>query len=252
MLILSVFCVYTAFMVIIVNNPILCLAFFILTVLNIGISIICLGFDLFGLIFITIYIGAIAVFFLFVVMLLNIQYTIEKISWKNWIFVGLWYFIFKKYHVDNFEREIWRNFRFITTRNHVAFNYDPILNLQRIARKLNMKRWNNIRPDFSDLGPVKGQYNIDFMNEYPRYGPYKQVVNIKSHNKYFFQTVSDFHPELHYNDLLSIYNFHDSLKSLALVLYSEYFIFVFFSAILLYIALIGSANILSFNKKTGM
>jgi NADH-quinone oxidoreductase subunit J len=62
-------------MVIHVKNPIHFVLFFILVFFNISGLFVLLGFDFFAMIFSVVYVGAIAILFLFVVMMLNIKIT---------------------------------------------------------------------------------------------------------------------------------------------------------------------------------
>jgi NADH-quinone oxidoreductase subunit J len=57
------------------NNPVHSVLFLILTFCNVSALLVCHALDFFGLIFLIVYVGAIAVLFLFVVMMLNVSIT---------------------------------------------------------------------------------------------------------------------------------------------------------------------------------
>jgi NADH-quinone oxidoreductase subunit J len=65
--------IVSSLMVILSKNPLNSLWFFILTILNIAIYGMIIELEFFILIFITLYLGAISIFFLFMIMLLNIK-----------------------------------------------------------------------------------------------------------------------------------------------------------------------------------
>jgi NADH-quinone oxidoreductase subunit J len=65
----------SAFFVIRANNPVYSVLFLILAFCNVSALLICHSLDFFAFIFLVVYIGAIAVLFLFVVMMLNIGMT---------------------------------------------------------------------------------------------------------------------------------------------------------------------------------
>lgn len=65
--------IFSSLMVILVKNPIHSILYLILVFFNSSALILLLGFEFLAIIFIIIYVGAIAVLFLFVVMMLNIR-----------------------------------------------------------------------------------------------------------------------------------------------------------------------------------
>lgn len=60
------------------RNPINALCFFIGTILNASLFLIYLGFDFLAVVLLTIYLGAIAIFFLFTIMFLNITFQYKR------------------------------------------------------------------------------------------------------------------------------------------------------------------------------
>ena len=69
----STFALISGMMVIQSRNPVYSVLFLILVFFNVAGLLILLGLDFFALIFLVVYVGAIAVLFLFVVMMLNIK-----------------------------------------------------------------------------------------------------------------------------------------------------------------------------------
>ena len=87
-------------MVIQARNPVHSVLFLILVFFNAAGLLVLLGLDFFAMIFLVVYVGAIAVLFLFVVMMLNIK-TIE---WHEFLFrylpigILLWFFLVFEIH----------------------------------------------------------------------------------------------------------------------------------------------------------
>ena len=65
--------VLTAMLVINTKNPVYAVFYLIIVFFNVCLMLILLELDFFGMIFLIVYVGAIAILFLFVVMLLNIR-----------------------------------------------------------------------------------------------------------------------------------------------------------------------------------
>lgn len=72
--------ILSAIMVIASKNPIHSVLFLILVFLNASALLMLLGVDFIAMLFLVVYVGAIAILFLFVVMMLNIRVLDEKIS----------------------------------------------------------------------------------------------------------------------------------------------------------------------------
>ncbi len=66
--------ILSSFMVFLANNPVHSVLFLILTFCSCGAVLLMFHTEFFGLIFIIIYVGAIAILFLFVVMMLNVKF----------------------------------------------------------------------------------------------------------------------------------------------------------------------------------
>lgn len=112
------FVLFSAFMVIRAKNPVYSVLFLILVFCNSAGLILLLNLDFFALIFLIVYVGAIAVLFLFVVMMLNIKLTEVHESIFHYLpiggFVGFiffleFYFLFNQeivpLHLDNFSQQ---------------------------------------------------------------------------------------------------------------------------------------------------
>ena len=112
------FGLFSAFMVIRAKNPVYSVLFLILVFCNSAGLLLLLNLDFFALIFLIVYVGAIAVLFLFVVMMLNIKLTEVHESIFHYLpiggFVGFiffleFYFLFNQeivpLHLDNFSQQ---------------------------------------------------------------------------------------------------------------------------------------------------
>ena len=112
------FVMFSAFMVIRAKNPVYSVLFLILVFCNSAGLLLLLNLDFFALIFLIVYVGAIAVLFLFVVMMLNIKLTEVHESIFHYLpiggFVGFiffleFYFLFNQeivpLHLDNFSQQ---------------------------------------------------------------------------------------------------------------------------------------------------
>lgn len=91
------FVLFSAFMVIKSKNPVYSVLFLILVFCNSAGLLLLLNLDFFALIFLIVYVGAIAVLFLFVVMMLNIKLSEVQESIFHYLpiggFVGLIFFV---------------------------------------------------------------------------------------------------------------------------------------------------------------
>ena len=112
------FVLFSAFMVIRAKNPVYSVLFLILVFCNSAGLLLLLNLDFFALIFLIVYVGAIAVLFLFVVLMLNIKLTEVHESIFHYLpiggFVGFiffleFYFLFNQeivpLHLDNFSQQ---------------------------------------------------------------------------------------------------------------------------------------------------
>jgi NADH-quinone oxidoreductase subunit J len=77
-LLMCILLLLSSFLVILSNNPVESVLYLILTFCNAGTILFLFNLEFFGLIFIIIYVGAIAVLFLFVVMMINIKQEINS------------------------------------------------------------------------------------------------------------------------------------------------------------------------------
>jgi NADH-quinone oxidoreductase subunit J len=80
---------FSSVFVLISENPVHSVLFLILTFCNAAAILLLLNVEFLGLIFIIVYVGAIAVLFLFVVMMLNVKiYSLKSYSQKPFIFLA--------------------------------------------------------------------------------------------------------------------------------------------------------------------
>lgn len=85
---LSGLCLILSLAVITASNPIHSVLGLVLLFLSGGLLLLLLGVDFLPLVFVVVYVGAVAVLFLFVVMMLNIKLEVQaKFSWLPWVFL---------------------------------------------------------------------------------------------------------------------------------------------------------------------
>ncbi len=106
----NLFLIWASTFVVMSSNPIYSIIFLILVFCDAGCSLFLYNFDFFGLIFIIIYVGAIAVLFLFIIMMLNIKlknnHSIKNFNSIFFIFFlsilfGIFFFKFCEYYSKN-------------------------------------------------------------------------------------------------------------------------------------------------------
>mgnify|MGYP003349503638 CR=1 FL=1 len=91
MLFRSVFagvCVLSAFMVIAARNPVHSVLYLILTFFNAAALFVMMGAEFLAMILIVVYVGAVAVLFLFVVMMLDVDFAVLKEGFLQYLPVG--------------------------------------------------------------------------------------------------------------------------------------------------------------------
>jgi len=173
------FIIFSSFLMIISNNPIHSVLFFISIFINTSIIFILYNVDFLGLLLLIVYVGAIAILFLFVVMMINIK----KIENDNisYLFIG--------------------------------FSIFFILFLQFCYL-------------FFDV----------FINYIPRH----LLVNINEFEFFNYAILSD------------EYNRVSVVKKIGIYLFLKYYLFVFFSGLLLLVSLIGCIFLTNFKKGYSM
>ncbi|HEY2136140.1 MAG TPA: NADH-quinone oxidoreductase subunit J [Xanthobacteraceae bacterium] len=82
------FCMFSAFMVIASKNPVHSVLFLILAFVNASGLFMLLGAEFLAMILIVVYVGAVAVLFLFVVMMLDVDFTELRQGFLNYLPVG--------------------------------------------------------------------------------------------------------------------------------------------------------------------
>ena len=88
---LNIILLFSALFVWLSENPVHSVLFLVMSFLSSASICFCFGADFLGLVFIIIYVGAIAVLFLFVVMMLDIKIT--KLNFNNIIFFILFFLL---------------------------------------------------------------------------------------------------------------------------------------------------------------
>lgn len=105
LIIIIILLLYCCLMVVLSDHPINALLFLIGCFINTSVILLLFGLEFFALIFIAIYIGAIAIFFLFMIMMLNIpSYYPKRWFGQEFLFLGGLYLIFnllKPYFFNN-------------------------------------------------------------------------------------------------------------------------------------------------------
>src|ERR1044072_5350904 len=81
-------CIASAFMVIAAANPVLSVLSLILAFVNGGVLFVLLGAEFLAMILIVVYVGAVAVLFLFVVMMLDVDFAELRQGFLNYLHVG--------------------------------------------------------------------------------------------------------------------------------------------------------------------
>lgn len=129
------FAIMSALMVVITPNPVHSVLFLIFTFVNSSILLIFLGNTFMGLLFLIVYVGAIAVLFLFIIMMLNIKVKSEKFLFNFFQFFLIFSFglafiyfflvFFNLYYggIDLFEYQLLRDNGFILD----YFNYFKVV-----------------------------------------------------------------------------------------------------------------------------
>ena len=85
----SIVTVAAAFMVIAAKNPVHSVLFLILAFFNAAGLFILLGAEFLAMILVVVYVGAVAVLFLFVVMMLDVDFAALRAGFANYLFPGL-------------------------------------------------------------------------------------------------------------------------------------------------------------------
>ena len=88
------FIIFLSILLLFINNPINAVLFLIIIFFNLSVLLFLFGFDFLGLLFLMIYIGAIAIFFLFILMLVNIPIYTKKKTLIKPLFFTIFLFSF--------------------------------------------------------------------------------------------------------------------------------------------------------------
>lgn len=100
--ILCNFIMITGFLVISTRNPVISMLYLILVFLQASLVFLCLGAEFLFILFLVVYVGAIAILFLFVIMLLNLRIVENYNIFYNYMPVGLFVGIFFAFFLVNF------------------------------------------------------------------------------------------------------------------------------------------------------
>jgi len=98
----SFLAIFSALMVISLQNAVHSVLFLILTFCNVTFLLILLGAEFFAFLVIIVYVGAIAVLFLFVIMMLNIKFKSDYVNFFYLLPIGLLISIFLLTNILNF------------------------------------------------------------------------------------------------------------------------------------------------------
>lgn len=94
--------IITAFLVISTRNPVISMLYLILVFLQASLIFLCLGAEFLFILFLVVYVGAIAILFLFVIMLLNLRVVENYNMFYNYMPIGLFIGIFFAFFLVRF------------------------------------------------------------------------------------------------------------------------------------------------------
>ena len=150
--IMFLFTVFLSFGVLVSKNPVNSLLFLISTYVYSSIILVLFKLEFFGLLYIIIYVGAIAVLFLFVIMMLKFEkvpeYKLEKNGLFNFfyivLFVGLSFVFFKFYNNNTLEI-----MKYSRHTNHIYYDFS-------------LNKYFNIGHTFNDLEDLGLVFYTDY------------------------------------------------------------------------------------------
>jgi NADH-quinone oxidoreductase subunit J len=96
------FLIITSFLVISTRNPVVSMLYLILVFLQASLIFLCLGGEFLFILFLVVYVGAIAILFLFVIMLLNLRVVENYNMFYNYMPIGLFVGILFAFFLINF------------------------------------------------------------------------------------------------------------------------------------------------------
>jgi NADH-quinone oxidoreductase subunit J len=96
------FLIITGFLVISTRNPVVSMLYLILVFLQASLIFLCLGSEFLFILFLVVYVGAIAILFLFVIMLLNLRVVENYNMFYNYMPIGLFVGILFAFYLINF------------------------------------------------------------------------------------------------------------------------------------------------------
>ena len=123
------FLIISSFLMILSNNPIYSVLFFISIFINTSIIFIFYNVDFLGILLLLVYVGAIAILFLFMIMMLNVK-KIENEN-NSYLIIGLIifsiFFIYFLYFIFNIFILYIPNFLLFDINNYSFINYNTII-----------------------------------------------------------------------------------------------------------------------------
>ena len=211
----SFFVLFSAFMVIRSKNPVYSVLFLILVFCNSAGLLLLLNLDFFALIFLIVYVGAIAVLFLFVVMMLNIKIAEVQESIFHYLpiggFIGLIFFI---------------EFYFLFNQEFVPLQLQNFSSLNTNSLTLQFYFFSLIA--FIFYGLTTAEFSQKF----------------KAYSTSFFeeiQNLEQFAPQtVDYLIWPTFINAKTPVEALGQVLYTYYFYFFLVASLILLISMIGA------------
>ena len=220
----------SALMVIQSKNPVHSVLFLILVFFNSAGLLLLLGLDFMALIFLIVYVGAIAVLFLFVVMMLSIK--LAEINEKRLRYLpinailGLVFLIEISLILDNDLISL------ITFGSIFPINADSATNLSIYSIESN-----NL--DFSLNNLFKQTYYSEIINLFEK--TFDKMTHI-SENQY---------NALNFNEWSELFSTSSNIESIGLSLYTYYFVFFLLASLILLVAMIG-AIMLTMSKQVSI
>jgi len=192
------------------NNPVHSVLFLIFSFCNVSALLICHSLDFFAFIFLVVYVGAIAVLFLFVVMMLNIK--LNELSENLLRYLPIGGLISAIFFLEIF-LILYSHFVPFTNSGDLVF-----ANLQEIALTSSQME-SGASENLSNLLEL-AEINNNLQNSF------------ETHNKQWFSLIDQ----------------KSNIESLGYLIYTEFFYYYLMASLILLVAMIG-AIVLTMNKK---
>lgn len=222
--------------IILIPNPVHAVFFLILTFINIAALLFMMQMEFLGFVLLIIYVGAIAVLFLFIVMMLNIKIT--KYSFKFFlneipIFGIILILFFTVIIASILKNEIWD----LTPLKNKLLYYFYYLDLEKedLISYLNFYNFdlNLVENYIFFIKENTYNFSLDYSFIFNRY----EILNLYNHNLYFNTS------------LQALPNNIDNTVALGIFLYSKYMYEFLLGGLILLIAMIGAIILTLEHKK---